>query len=292
MGSHLVESLIRDGYAVHAVGRDGSKRENIAPGAQFHSLSIQDMDAVRALYASTGPDEVYHLAMSPLQMGKTEGPQKLIETNVLGTASVMDALSEIPEARLVYTGSFTETGGKDRAVREDDIPEPPELYSVTKLSGTLYGQALARAHKRNILIGRIFTPYGPRVQKGRLVDTVLRACLSGESLALSSPQVSRDFIYVTDIVAALREFALKADTLRGEVFNIGTGKQTTLEQLVALSKDITHSSSTVSWSPETQVSYDAFPWRADMRKTFGTFSWRPNVSLEEGLRETVAWMKS
>jgi len=292
IGPHLIRALLLRGDEVHLVTRDFEKLQAFGWEGKVtpHELDFCDPLAVRKLYQEVSPDEIYHLAASIMQWGVTEGLSVLTRVNILGTATLMEALDVIPSAHFVYPGSFAEIGGRAEPIREDHCPDPQEFYSISKLTGTLEGRQLARNKGFNIIIGRIFSAYGPGMPKGKLVEQVVSRALMNDDIILTHPEVSRDFIFVTDIVGFLMELAEKAKEYRGEIFNIASGNKTTLDELVQMTTSLTHSTSKVVWQPERRTDYERFPWQANMTKTHNALSYRPKVSLEEGILKTVAWI--
>lgn len=276
IGAHLVQTLKARGD------------ETYAPS--HHELDITDREAVAAYVQKIKPSQVFHLATSTLISGKTADYQTVLRTNVEGSIALLDAASVAGVISLVQMGSFVEYGPKQEPLREDMRCEPVETYAVSKLAATLYGQGLAKRTSFPAITMRLFTPYGPGIQEGRLVRTLLEKIAAGEPIPLSSPDIARDFIYVDDIVSALLEVSSRASALRGEVFNLGSGECTALSDLVSLAEHVIGKKADVQWDAYPVQSYDSKLWQADMQKTFAALTWRPQVTLSEGLTRTFAWL--
>ena len=223
--------------------------------------------------------------------GRGAKNETIIQTNVGGTIALLDAASTVGFDFFVITGSFLEYGFKDHPIREDERCEPGELYGVTKLAGTLYGSALARARKQPIVTLRIFTPYGPQNDERRLTHLLISSALRGEPISLTRPTVSRDFIFAPDAVELILEASEKAGEYRGEIFNAGSGVRTPIGDAVSYILERTASKSEVKWGGFRSVSYDSDAWQADMTKTFSHFEWKPKHSLYEGLDTTIEHFK-
>lgn len=291
IGANMVRSLLMAGHEVHAVVRPGGNRGRLEGlPISIHEVPITDEGAVKTLFEEVIPQHVFHLAASNIASGVTADARTVVETNVLGTANLLAALPENIESCIV-AGSFLEYGSKPSPLKESDRCEPPELYSVTKLAATLLAQATARSKGLPIVGLRVFTPYGPFLQQGRLMYEVITKALAGQPVSLTNPSVTRDFIYVEDFTALALEASSRAGELGGRIFNAGSGETTTLEHLANLVLMETGSSSELSWGDFKNVAYDAATWQADMSSTFDTFAWRPRPLLD-GIRETVAWFKS
>ena len=153
-------------------------------------------------------------------------------------------------------------------------------------------QAAGRTLKKPILNFRIFTPYGPHMQHGRIIEQIVRCALANEDIPLTQPTVTRDFLYVGDIVDLFIEGMEKAKQYPAEIFNAGSGQSTNLQTIVDEVFAQTGSKSTVRWNAFPAVLYDTAACSADMGKTHAAFSWRPGHSLAEGIAATVASFRS
>ncbi len=293
IGQHLVSLLLSRGDDVHVVTRSRGKIEAMPWGdaVTIHQIDLWDMEQVKKLYQEVSPNEIYHLAASVMQWGRNDSNEVLARANILSTVTLMDALEIVPSARFVYPGTFAELGGKPEPIREDHEPDPQEFYSISKLAGTLHAKQLARNKNYNIVVGRIFTAYGPGIPKERLVGQLLLRAQKNEEITLVHPEITRDFVYVTDIARAFMELGERAEEYRGEVFNVASGEKVSLLELFELIKEITNTKSNVIWQPERRTTYDALPWQADMTKTFSLLRWRPTVGLRSGLENTIESIK-
>jgi nucleoside-diphosphate-sugar epimerase len=275
IGTHLAEQLRLRDFDTRAVGH--------------RELDVTDSEAVGALMRGVRPQYVFHLAASNVMSGRISSPEEVQQVNVSGTRNVLEAAKDAGVKSIVITGSFLEYSPVDRPVQETDTCAPQDPYSKSKLAATKLGQEYAK-EGLPVTTFRLFTPYGSGMQKGRLVRTVIEKALANEPIPLTEKSIARDFIYVDDICALLIEGALSGKEHAGEIFNLGTGTKTTLEKLVAVVLEKTHSKSIPEWGALPRVSYDA-DWQADMTKTFTAFQWRPKVGLEAGIEKTVEWLR-
>jgi nucleoside-diphosphate-sugar epimerase len=286
VGSHLVERLSALGFEVHSTTRSG------APARNVHVLDISDAPAVQALVRHIQPQHIFHLAASNIMSGVTSPADDVVNVNILGTLNLLRAAKDVALESFVITGSFLEYGVKGRPVRENDMCEPAELYAISKLSATLLGRSFGRTEHIPVIVFRLFTPYGPRVQKGRLVHEVIKNALANEPIPLTHRDNARDFIHVDDVCALLVEGSERAKEYAGETFNLGSGQKTRLEDLVTLVLRAAGSSSLPRWEALPGLAYDANSWQADMTKTFEAFAWRPRVAIADGIADTVAFFRN
>ncbi len=278
IGAHLVRACREGGFEVHAPSRT--------------ELNLADAQSIDEYVEKVKPSIVFHLATSSLMSGKTEGLETLLKINVEGTIRLMDAAERCGVGAFINMGSFVEYGPKQHPLREDMLCEPVEMYALSKLAATLYGQGLAKRSGFPCVTFRLFTPYGPGIQPGRLIRTMIEKILTGDSVPLSDADVARDFIYVHDIIPLLLEAMDKAAQNKGKIFNLGSGNRTTIAELVSVAEEETGKKAEAHWGAFPTQSYDSKLWQADMTKTFGAFEWRPRTALAEGIRSTAAWLGS
>jgi dolichol-phosphate mannosyltransferase len=295
IGAAMVRRLLQEGYQVGVLVKAGTKSIRLADvisRVEIIEDNLLDATSIAQKVQAYKPDGVFHFAASNIQSGVTAGNQDVVNTNILGTVNLIDALAPLPYDFCIHIGTFLEYGMKGRPIKEDDMPEPPNLYSISKLAATLYGQAVGKKEGKPIVTLRLMTPYGPGMQEKRLVREVIERALKNEAIALTAPSVSRDFIYVDDFIDLCLEAAASARAHAGELFNAGTGVATTLETLSKEVLEVTRSSSAVAWGSFKEVAYDSDLWCADMTKTFSAFSWRPKTPRIEGITATKEWIES
>jgi len=294
VGSHIVRRLVKEGYNVTVFAKKTTNTDKISDILSCVTILHEDLSDPTRLSKRVEeimPAGIFHFAASNIQSGITSSNDDVIHANISGTVNLLSSLSKIPYDFFIQTGSFLECGIKNHPLREDDFPEPTDVYSISKLAGTLFGQAEAKKNNKPILTFRLFTPYGPDIQKGRLVRNVIENALKNEPIYLTSPNVTRDFIFTEDISSLLFSAIPHAKEFSGEIFNMGSGVSSTLETLVNEVLRITNSKSKVVWGAFHSVAYDSDTWCADMSKTFSAFSWQPKNTLQEGLVKTINHFK-
>ena len=285
IGSHLVDALLADGYAVTVLDdlSSGDARR-VAPAADLRELDIVDSDAVTAVVAEIEPQTIFHLAAQSSVVVSVENPGRDCEVNVQGTLNVVDAANKrgVPVV-------FTSTGGAlygDEAPRptgEDTIPKPLSPYGASKLAGESYVGTWSRAEGVANAVCRLGNVYGPRQSphgEAGVVSIFTHRLHTGQAPKLfGHGQPTRDYVYVGDVVRALLAAAGKAGT-----FNIATGVETDV--------------STV-WNELSKVAgSDLEPELADLRPgelqhsrldaslAERELGWRAEVPIAEGLRKT------
>jgi nucleoside-diphosphate-sugar epimerase len=294
IGSHLVRRLVAEGALVHLIVKPSTaleRIEDVRNSVTIHQSSLEDVSSVENILGTIAPDGIFHLAGESQSFGRIPSAADLIKTNVSASIGLMDAASKLPIEFFVNTGTFAEYGSKESAIREDMVFEPKELYGISRIPADLYAQALGREQGKPFVTIRTFTPYGPYLQKGKLIHEVIAKALAGTPLTLSRPSVTRDFIYIDDLIELYCRAALKAGECRGESFNGGSGTATTLEELSSAVLKYTGPGSAISWSGQ-DVSYDRARWQSDMSKAARRLSFSPAHTLGQGLEKTVEWFRA
>lgn len=292
VGAVLTRRLLADGHAVHTLFKSTTAQWRLAGierDLHRHQVDLRDEEAIRKVIASIRPEVIYHLATHGAYPAQTDA-DGIIQTNILGTWNILKALEHIDYEVFVNTGSSSEYGFKDYAMRETDLLEPNSYYSVAKCAQTLLCQHVAKTESRPITTFRLFSVYGPFEEPSRLIPTLIRRCLNGEDLTLVDPEIARDFIYVDDVVDAYLRTD-KLSQLRGEIINIGTGVQSPIKQVVELILQHTSAKVTCHWGAMPSRIWDAKTWVADCTKSTRLLGWRPTTMLSEGLERTTAWLR-
>jgi nucleoside-diphosphate-sugar epimerase len=291
VGSHIVRRLVREGAEVHVLCRAESnfhRLSDVLPQIHRHEVSLADVPALSTLLQSIRPQQIFHLAASTIVAGATGSASDLVNVNLLGTINLIAACESIDYQALITTGDSFEYSANTQPLAESSPCAPHNLHGITKLSATLHAQGVAHEHGRPILAMRLFSTYGPWDNPRRLVPRVISGALSGAPITLSRREISRDWVYIDDLIDLYLEAAKRGPELGGQVYNAGSGIAVTIGEITDKLLQLTGSKVEPQWGVFTAPAHDATPWIADMTKTFGTFAWRPKTALDEGLRATIA----
>jgi nucleoside-diphosphate-sugar epimerase len=252
----------------------------VRPGGDPWRLEGLGVDVVEADVRDGVPgdfDLVYHLAAHGAYSWQ-EDEATIRETNVGGTENALAA-----GRRVVVAGSSSEYGRKPHAPAEDEPLEPNSPYAAAKAEAT----ALALA--RGAVVLRVYSAYGPWEEPNRLIPTLLARGLAGELPPLVSPSVARDFVHVDDVCTA---FALAARAQPGRVYNVGSGRQTTVEEVVWVTRGLLDLEAEPEWGSMPDRRWDTETWVANPQRIRKELGWEARVALEEGLARTLEWLRS
>lgn len=293
VGACLTRKLACLGCEVHVLVRPEADRwrlEGLEGKLHWHMCDLTEGDRVREIAIAVAPTVIYHFATHGAYPNQTDADQ-IILTGVFGTWNLLKACAAVDYKLFVNIGSSSEYGNKEFAMRETDALAPRSYYAVAKCAQTLVSEQMALAERRPINTLRLFSVYGPYEEPTRLVPTVVERCLEGRDLDLVSPDTARDFIYVEDVVDACLQIG-QISLQCGEVFNIGTGVQSTVRDVVNAAFQATGSQSKVNWGRMPARPWDTNTWLADISKARRTLKWSACTSLEEGIAKTVEWRRS
>jgi nucleoside-diphosphate-sugar epimerase len=293
VGSCVTRKLVELGCEVHALIRATTNRwrlDGLEQKVALHLGDLNDGERLRELIGEVQPTVVYHLAVHGAYPTQTNADQ-IILTDMFGTYNLLKACSEVDYKVFVNTGSSSEYGSKLYAMRESDLLEPSSYYAVAKAAQTLVSQHMARADRRPINTFRLFSVYGPYEEPTRLVPTLIRRCLESKELEMVSPDTARDFVYVDDVVEAYLQIG-QLSLQCGEVFNIGTGVQSSMRDVVRAVFRSAGAKVKVNWGTMPARSWDTETWLADTTKVRRILKWAPRTGLAEGIEKTTEWFRS
>jgi UDP-glucose 4-epimerase len=296
VGSNLVRRLLREGARVTVLDDLFTGRlENLPPrGFEFVQGSVCEPRIVEKLVGEA--EVVFHAAARNIVVS-TKNPREDFETNIGGTLNVLLAAraSSGRVKRVLYTSS-TSVYGNPRylPINEDDPLSLLTPYAVSKLAGENYCMAFFESYGVPAAAVRYSNVYGPGQDPANPYCGVVAKFI--ESLFEGHPPVihgdgnqTRDFTYVDDAVEAT-VMAAQSDRALGEVFNVGTGVETRVNELALLLGRIVG----VNAEPQHTNRRDIDNIRrrvVNIEKTRRTLRWLPNVTLERGLENTVAWQR-
>lgn len=291
IGSCLVRHLIAQKKQVSIIVRDKKlnwRLNDIADKLSIYESSILDTK-LQSIVNKIKPDYVFHLAAYGA-LPQESDMYSMIDVNVKGTLNLINAVRQNRCKLFVNTGSSAEYGIKSLPMKESDIIEPINDYGVSKAASTLLCQKEAIRNNLPIITLRLFSPYGYFEEKTRLIPWIILNVLRNDSITLSSPNNVRDFIHIEDVVNAYIKAAQTACN-PGEIFNIGSGTQHSVSDIVRVVLQLTKSNVKPLWGKVEAHSRQIEPakWQADILKTKKILNWEPKNTLETGLKKTIDW---
>jgi nucleoside-diphosphate-sugar epimerase len=294
IGSHLVQELVRRNQQVRVVDNFSSGlRENVPPGVELVEGDLADANVARQVVRDCAV--VLHQAARPSVPRSVQDPVGSNHANVTATLELLVAAREAGVRRLVFAGSSSVYGNAAELPKREDMPaEPLSPYALQKLVSEQYCQMFTRLYGFETVTTRYFNVFGPRQQPGSpysgVISLFIEALVQGRPpLVLGDGQQTRDFTYVGDVVAGVLA-AAEAPDVAGEVINVAAGGRISLLDLVETLRRILESRVEPTFGPVREG--DVRDSQADITKAKRLLGFSPSVSLEEGLRRTVAWYRT
>ena len=297
IGSNLADALVARGDEVTIVDDlSTGRRENLdwalESGARLVEMDIRDSAAVKDVVAQVEPEAIFHLAAQIDVRKSTADPAVDARINVEGTINVLDAARQAGVPRFVNTSTGGAIYGEGKILpAPEEHPSAPEApYGQSKLCAEGYCELFARLHGLSTVSLRYGNVFGPR--QDPLGEAGVIAIFCGKLLAGGTPMVfgdglqTRDYVYVGDVVAAN---LLAADSTATGPFNIGTGVETSVLDLVAALRDLSGRPFEAEMAPERpgEVRHIVL----DTSRARSELGWEATVSLGEGLDRTLASLR-
>ena len=291
VGANLARRLLRDGHEVHLLVRRGYapwRIEAIRQDIHLHEVSLDDAEALTSVVARIRPDWVFHLAAHGAYSSQTDVSQ-MVQTNVVGTTNLVETCLKVGFETFVNAGSSSEYGLKDHPPSETEWLEPNSYYAVTKAASTLLCRYAAQRHKAHIVTLRLYSVYGPFEEPSRLMPRLIVHGLSGKLPPLVRPDIARDYVYTEDVNDACLLAAATPGQEAGAVYNLGTGIQTSLREVVDLARRVLAIPVEPVWGSMPDRQWDTTVWVADNHKIRQELGWQPRHTFEQGFGEMVRW---
>lgn len=286
LGSYLTADLLAQGHEVAALLRPTSSRRRLQE--VYHRLHVisgglEDRDGLRGPLASFAPEAVAHLAWRGVAGADRNNPVQAL--NVTDAVGLAELAAEVGARVFVGAGSQAEYGPYRRAIREDDVTRPTTLYGMAKLAAGSMAMRLCDERGLRVAWLRIFSTYGPKDADHWIIPSTIRNLRSGQHMALTACEQHWGFLHARDAASAFR-LAIVNSTAQG-VFNVGSPEAPPLRETIGKLRDLV--------DPQASLGFGELAYRPDQVMVLAadvsrmlSLGWRPEISLDEGLRETVS----
>lgn len=293
VGANLAAGLAAAGHDVVAWVHPGGQNWRLDPlgdAVEVVPVELLDGEAIDAGVQAARPDWIFHLAAHGAYSWQRDA-ERIMQTNLVSTVRLLSACQDHGFSAFVNAGSSSEYGFQDHAPRESELPEPNSDYAVMKAAATLHCRFVAQRDDVHVVTLRLYSVYGPWEEPGRLMPTLVARGLEGRLPPLVSPDTPRDFISMRDTEAAFLRAAERTDVERGSVFNIGSGRQTTLREVVEIARAELGIEEEPQWGTEPQRSWDAAVWVSDSQKAGDELGWSAGDDLPTGFARLADWLR-
>jgi len=293
VGAVVARRALQEGHETHLLLRPSHqcwRVEGISRDVQIHSAELENEAEVRRMLAEVRPEWVFHLAAYGAYSYQT-GMARMIATNLVGCVSLLDASVQAGAEVFLQTGSSSEYGWKDHPPDEAEFVDPNSHYAITKAAATQYCRQVALAQAIRAVTLRLYSIYGPYEEPTRLIPSLLLHGMRGMLPPLVSASTARDFVYVDDAVEAMFAVARAESIPKGAVYNVASGVQTTLGELVSVVRNLLGVTVEPQWATMEQRSWDTNVWVGTAERIRREIGWSARTGLESGLRQTLEWLE-
>jgi nucleoside-diphosphate-sugar epimerase len=299
IGSHLVDRVLQEGFEVTVMDNlDTGRLDNIAHHQgkeKFHFVKgdIRDSNLVKETMKDI--DVVFHEAALASVTLSVENPILTNDINVSGTLNLLKSSSDLHIKRFIFASSAAVYGDTSSPIkREDMTPNPTSPYGVSKLAAEKYVQLFHKVYGLETVSLRYFNVYGPRQRfdiqcayGGAITIFTNRLLKNLPPIIYGDGEQTRDFVYIENVVEA-NMLALNAQKAAGEVFNIGTGTNVSLNQVTNTLKEILNRKDLKNVHADPRPT-DIRHGYADITKAQKILGYNPRFSFEEGLTKLINW---
>jgi NAD dependent epimerase/dehydratase len=301
IGSHLTERLLRDGARVRALVRYNSRGQE----GFLASLAAADRTRLEIVNGDLRELDSVQRAMDRvevvLHLGALVGipysylhTQEVIDTNIIGTANILLAAREQKSLARVVLTSTSEVYGTAQYVPIDEAHplQAQSPYAATKIAADALGISFQRSFELPLTIVRPFNAYGPRQSMRAVIPTTIVQALTRDQVMLGTLTPTRDFTYVTDTVEGFMRAASMPSAI-GQTINVGSGHEISIADLARLIVKLTGRDVPIVQDPKRlrPASSEVERLYAGNKLAREVLGWQPQVSLEDGLKQTVDWIR-
>ncbi len=285
VGTNVIEALKATDHEIIA----SDIQEKPIDGTRFIKANLLKYEEVETVVNDC--DVVIHLAASPLNIS-VERPRLNAQINIDGTLNIMDASREHGIKKFIFSSASSLVGEvKYNPVDEKHPCTPKTPYGVAKYAIEHYLRVYQELYGLNYLVFRFFNIYGPwqYPASGALIPMVYNKLNAGEAFnVFGTGSQMRDFVYVGDIADYYARSI--SNDVRNTVVNMGTGKGTTIKDVVLTAGEVLEVEPKISYLPERPGEIDNFV--ADTSRIAGLFGGAPSTSLKDGMKMTFSWLRS
>lgn len=231
---------------------------------KIYFCNLDDKSDVFKLIEDLRPDIIFHTATYGGFPNQTD-PEQMINSNIHATIHLLDAAMKYGVGQFINTGSSSEYGIKSEPMKETDLCEPVNLYGITKLAATNYCTMQGKSQNYKVCTLRLFSPFGELEDPSRLYPTIINALNKNEKPRLSRPNSVRDFIEIDKVIEVYTKITEVAYG-PGDIINVGSGKQSTIEQFYNKVAEKTGKNIEPIWGVAPPRSNEPERWEADISK--------------------------
>ncbi|HDN83612.1 MAG TPA: SDR family oxidoreductase [Candidatus Altiarchaeales archaeon] len=297
IGNNLVKALIKEGIEAIVIDNFSSGRmENLKRWKEkikIYKVDIRDRSKLEEIFRKEKPEVVYHLAAQVNVVKSVEDPVDDASINVLGTINLLDLAAKTGVEKFIYASSGGAVYGEPKylPVDEHHSIEPISPYGLSKFVGEEYIRLYHKLYDLPYMILRYSNVYGPgqsgEMESGVIAIFISRMLKKERPIIFGDGFQTRDFIFIDDVTKA--NILSMEKNIKAGIFNIGSGKETSVIEIFELLRDILRLEIEPIYSNPREGEVRRI--YLNIEKAKNILGWKPKVSLDEGLKRTIRWFK-
>ncbi len=295
IGSNIARKLLNENHEIYGVSRncDTNWRLNdIKKELIYIPTDITVYKDLQDSMQSIKPDGIIHCAQYGAYPYET-GISDAYNINLTGLFNILEFSSRLSASWLINLGTSFEYSGSSHKLSERTRTKPTSYYGVFKSAASNLLTLYSGIKEIKLATLRIFQSYGPYEARGRLAPYVVYNLLENKSIKLNNPHLRRDFVYVKDVASAVEKTIRAVDKFHGhEIFNIGSGKSSSIKDFVQAGKKVLNSGSEIIFGNSVAKPEDSVGQLvADNTKAMNILGWNPEYDLGKGIDDFSGWLK-
>lgn len=287
IGSHTVDALINKGAKVVVVDNlSTGRKENLNPKAKFYKLNIKS-PKIEEIIKKEKPEIIYHFAFFVSVPKSTQNPMLDMDC-LIGSVRILKAVKQLRFFnKFVFASSGFLYGNSQTLPHKETFPiDPISSYIVTKKTVENYLQFFKEVFGIPYVVMRYATVYGPRQVKGAMADYIRKLSANKQADIWGDGRKTRDYVFVEDVVRANLMALDTNESYTSPIFNIGTGIETTLNDLYKKIADLLKKESAPNYFPDRPG--ELLRFALDSSKIKKELNWQPKIFLDQGLKKLLA----
>ncbi|NTW32462.1 MAG: NAD-dependent epimerase/dehydratase family protein [Bacteroidetes bacterium] len=291
IGANFIENIAKNRKDYYAITHDSNiawrlRLLNI-PFENIIHCDITSKHSVDSAFKKYNPKSVFNFAAHGAYSKQTD-TNLIHETNYIGTLNILQACENV--SCYIHAGTSSEYGTNCVAPKENEELHPNSHYAVSKASTNFLIEYFAKYYNVPAINLRLYSVYGKWEEPDRLIPRLIENVRKEKLPPFVSPEISRDFLYVTDCIEAFFDSALNiTPEIYGESFNIASGKKVTIAELVELCRKEFCINDKPEWNSMNDRKWDLQDWYGNADKANEKLKWRCKTKLADGLKLTFDW---
>ncbi len=296
IGSHLARKLVRSGLEVCVLidaDSDLARLDDIKQQISIYKATCWKKPELQKILLDANPDTIFHLRAKINSNPGFGNKDSFLQTNFEDTRQLAEAAYSSNLELFVQLGTIAEYGSSPSPFKENGPAEPVSDYGKSKLAATKWLKAFWHSHKFPAVILRLSLAYGPgQNPHSFLIPNVIISCLKKQDFYIASSGLqTRDPLFIDDIIAGCVSIISSAGA-KGEIINLGLGQEFAVVEIANMINNILGKPiNIITGSQPMRFGENEHYWN-DITKARHILGWKPEVSLEEGLKRSIAWYQT